>query len=442
MAGYTIHKKTRSNGGSGGGSNKVTTVSSLDNTIGIVKTTTDTADNYDLSKVISGGGLATNYVCNNYVFPYVGGEAENVTYYKIAEFTQTPYSANDAKLCCVFDIFSCIRPETDSLFFHFYFNCRKLTSYSDTDFKCWIFEKTKNEFSPQNILITVKQIVEGKQYSFAIWAKACSDVTDFKLCFGHCIDGENISTRVMCPQSYWNKLNGTYTKDDITTLKSVTVFNNLQTDGTKKTEIYDIDKCFVPKVVDLRTVSDLTSNLDSMQKEIDTLNTEVSTLNINVNGVIEPFEYLQADNSDTFTKTDVKTSYALSVLTKSAIKTNNIEVFVTQNGVKNLRFAIYDKNLKLVTQTATYNASSASMFVNIPFTNVVTLEPNTLYYIVYGVSGNGIKFIGRTMTFINNNLQPALYSDPNAFNKDFSYKNEYGASPVSDSIFVPYFKIY
>jgi hypothetical protein len=429
--GHTIHHKT---GGSNGGSGKSVTVTSTDKTITVVETDSTDNTNFDLSKVItSASGMASNYLNDNFFYPVTGGPK----YYKIAEFEQIRYDSANAKLACVFDMFSAVTPNIDSLLYRYYFNCRDtggLAPYKYTDFKAFVFENINNVFPPNSIVITVKVLESGYKYSFAVWGKSTTYIPDFKVCFGQLIDGENIIKRTMY-KHYYNS-QWAYTSDDITTEgKEITVLNIQNDDGTSSSEKYTYAHAFVPTVVDLRTASGLSDRIDTLQKEID-------TLNINVNGVIEPFEYLQADSSNTFTQTDVKTSYALSVLTKSAIKTNNIEVFVTQNGVKNLRFAIYDSNLKLVTQTATYDASSASKFVNIPFTNVVTLEQNTLYYIVYGVSGNGINFIGRTMTFVINNLQPALYSDPNAFNEDFSYKDEYGKSPISGSIFVPYFKIY
>lgn len=156
---------------------------------------------------------------------------------------------------------------------------------------------------------------------------------------------------------------------------------------------------------------------------------------------IQPFPYLDANTTGTFiTSTNTSNSFALAVITDFKVRTNYVKIFVAQNGNKNLRFAIYDENLKLIVQTDIYTGSAIG-FVKIPFQSIVTLKEDTLYYLAFGVSANGTTFVGKNLPFSINNTCQTLYSDQNALGADLTYPATYGGTKRGEATFIPYFKI-
>ena len=164
---------------------------------------------------------------------------------------------------------------------------------------------------------------------------------------------------------------------------------------------------------------------------------------------IQPFSYLESSEVGTFWTNTNANSFAIAVITNFKVVTNKVKIFIVQNGQKKIRFAIYkvtkvgnDFTLDLVAQTQLYEGTGTTGFVDIPFETIATLDSDTLYYFAFGCSGNGITFVGKTFSFATNNIQPALYSDGNAFDSNtYAYKSQYPKSVFTGSVFIPYFKI-
>jgi len=193
-------------------------------------------------------------------------------------------------------------------------------------------------------------------------------------------------------------------------------------------------------------------DINSAGDGIDITNQIISTnKNVPASIPIEPFEYLQADTTGTFTSTTTPIADAISCLTSGSITASNIELFITQGGAYNLIFAIYSvarvgttNTYTLLTQTASHSVTTTTTgLINVPFITPVTLSANTMYYIAYGVTGNGVLFCGKALNVVLNNIHPLILSSPNCFNTDTSFKTNFPEDKVSSSPhFVPWFKIY
>ena len=164
---------------------------------------------------------------------------------------------------------------------------------------------------------------------------------------------------------------------------------------------------------------------------------------------IQPFSYFESSEVGTFWTNTNANSFAITVITNFKVVTNKVKIFIVQNGQKKIRFAIYkvtkvgnDFTLDLVAQTQLYEGTGTTGFVDIPFETIATLDSDTLYYFAFGCSGNGTTFVGKTISFATNNIQPALYSDGNAFDANtYAYKSQYPKSVFTRNVFIPYFKI-
>ena len=458
MAGYTIHKKTRSNGGSGGGKSVVSSDGSLS-----VK---ESENSYDISRKLvlqsSDGSVIPTAVADT-----TPGEQKinlkAVPTFEVHSNGATTQIVNDEAQPGYYKLLSIQMSKVSK-----YAEADRYTAFLMIDGTGATYE-TERDFSIINIHFAVH------------WSGSDSIVDQTVLCnFGSCAnasclyyvetsDTNNhyITIYTLLPYksnairifilnegyfSYNNSLVRTWYDSRRPTYQvgKTTDFVKLSDEGTipvfytQNTD--ESNKVFYPYTVSENGNIYLT---DIKGSDYITFCKQSSLHTLNI--PIEPFAYLQADTTGTFTSETTPRADAISILTNVNVTVSKIELFLTQSGNYQLRFAIYDvtriKNsntYNLLTQTASYSVTTNTTgLINVPFLKSITLESNKMYYVAYGVTGNGVLFCGKALNVVLNNIYPLILSSQNCFNTDSSFKTNFPEERVSSSShFVPYFKIY
>lgn len=176
-------------------------------------------------------------------------------------------------------------------------------------------------------------------------------------------------------------------------------------------------------------------NPDTGENEIAWVDETLSGFETYLSG-FETYSYIDAQESSIPYASDSASAILVrcNPLADSYIK--DLSVLITQGAERVFRLALYDKNLKLLGQTAETSLNQTG-FVTLSLPDPVQVLHSESYLIGLLTSGNGYLLSGRTINIQTNNILPFAYQSQNGLTGN-KFPETFSKDVKTGSTFVPY----